>query len=92
MTNMSIKDLLLQVDDFFDLSRKKQRKKREKLARLIISLEQKKSQIKSKMRRETRKDKKSKKVYNLCKEFKAITRLIKKARKREALINKEDCC
>ncbi len=77
---MSIKSLLEQMDDFFDLSRKKQRKKREKLDKLIVSLEEKKAKLKRKIRRETHKDKSSKKVYNLCKEFKAISRMIKKLR------------
>ncbi len=89
---MSIKSLLEQLDDFFDLSRKKQRKKREKLDKLIVSLEEKKATLKRKIRRETHKEKNSKKAYNLCKEFKAISRIIKKAKKRADLISKVDCC
>ncbi len=89
---MSIKSLLEQLDDFLDLSKKKQRRKREKLDKLIVSLEEKKAKLKRKIRRETHKDKNSKKVYNLCKEFKAISRMIKKAKKRADLINKVDCC
>ena len=89
---MSIKSLLKQMDDFFDLSRKKQRKKREKLNKLIVSLEEKKAKLKRKIRRENHKDKNGKKVYNLCKEFKAISRMIKKAKKRADLISKSDCC
>ncbi len=89
---MSIKSLLEQMDDFLDLSKKKQRRKREKLDKLIVSLEEKKAKLKRKIRRETHKDKNSKKVYNLCKEFKAISRMIKKAKKRADLINKVDCC
>ncbi len=89
---MSIKKLLKQMDDFFDLSKKKQRKKREKLDKLIESLEIKKAKLKRNIRRETHKDKNSKKAYNLCKEFKVITRMIKKAKKRASLISKDDCC
>jgi hypothetical protein len=89
---MSIKELLKQMDDFFDLSKKKQSKKREKLTALIETLEEKKAKLKRKMRREARKDKNSKKVYNLCKEFKVITRMIKKAKKHEALISRKNCC
>lgn len=87
---MSIKELFKQMDDFFDLSKKKQRKKRDKLIALIAILEEKKAKLKRKMRREASKDKKSKKTYNLCKEFKVISRMIKKAKKHEALIGRED--
>ncbi len=89
---MSIKSLLEQLDDFFDLSKKKQRKKRQKLDKLIQSLEEKKAKLKREMRREAHKDRNSKKAYNLCKEFKVISRMIKKAKKRAQLISHENCC
>ena len=86
---MSIKDLLSQVNDFFDLSRKKQRKKQDKLTALMDSLKTKKTELKREIKKESRKDKSSKKIYNLCKEFKVLTKLIKKARKQKEKLVKE---
>ena len=79
--NMKIKKAMEQLDDFFDLSKKKQNKRCDKLTKIILSLEEKKSDIKNQLKRETRKDKKSNECYELCKEFKVILKLIKKAKK-----------
>ncbi|MDX2504445.1 MAG: hypothetical protein QNL62_08215 [Gammaproteobacteria bacterium] len=80
---MSIKEMMEQLDDFFDLSKKKQSKKHDKLLKIINSLEEKKSEIKEKIITDCKKDKNSKKTYNLCKEFKVISKLIKKAKKHD---------
>ncbi|MCU7836033.1 MAG: hypothetical protein KZQ83_12395 [gamma proteobacterium symbiont of Taylorina sp.] len=78
---MKIKELIDKMDDFFDLSKKKQKAKNDKFLKLIKSLEDKKDRIKKEIRKEAKKDKKSKACYNLCKEFKAINKLLKKAKK-----------
>lgn len=80
---MSIKDLLAQMDEFFDLSKKKQRKKHDKLTKLIDSLENKKTRLKKQIQKESKIDKDSKRIYNMCKEFKVLNKLIKKAKKQE---------
>jgi len=77
---MKIKKAMEQLDVFFDLSKKKQNKKCDKLKKIILSLEEKKSDIKKQLKRESRKDKNSKECYELCKEFKVILKLIKKAK------------
>lgn len=78
---MGIKKLLNQLDDFFDQSKQKQKKKSEKLSKIIKSLEEKKSELKSKIKIESGKCKKSKESYNLCKEFKVLSKMLGKAKK-----------
>lgn len=80
---MSIKNILSQFDEFFDLSKKKQRKKLDKLSKIIESLEEKKALLKIEIQKESKINKASKKIYNTCKEFKVISKLIKKAKKQE---------
>lgn len=87
---MSIKDLLSQVEEFFDLSKKKQRKKQDKLLDLIDSLKDKKYELKKQIKKESKKDKNSKKIYNLCKEFKVLTKLIKKAKKQRDKLDSDE--
>ncbi len=84
---MGIKKILNQLDDFFDLSKKKQKKKHEKLEKIINSLEEKKAAIKQEMKSNVKKGRTSKKIYHLCKEFKVLSRLIYKAKKQKAIIN-----
>ena len=84
---MGIKKILNQLDDFFDLSKKKQKKKHEKLEKIINSLEEKKAANKKEMRINVKKGRASKKNYHLCKEFKVLSRLIYKAKKQKAIIN-----
>lgn len=85
---MSIKDLLNQVNDFFDLSKKKQRKKKDKLLTLIDSLKEKRNELKKNIKQNSNTD--SKDIYNLCKEFKVLTKLIKKAKKQRDKLNNVD--
>lgn len=80
---MSIKKILDQLDDFFDLSKRKQQKKRYKLQQIITDLEEKKIKLKMQLKKEGKKNSKDKKTYNLCKEFKVLTKMIKKANKQE---------
>ena len=80
---MSIKDLLSRLDDFFDLSRKKQKKKADKLAKIICLLEEKKAELKKAVKQETKSGNRRKKIDNLCKEFKVLARMIKKAKKQQ---------
>ena len=84
---MGIKKILNQLDDFFDLSKKKQKKKHEKLEKIIHSLEEKKAEIKTKIMNNDKKGRSSKKNYHLCKEFKVLSRLIYKAKKQKDIIN-----
>ena len=80
---MSIKDLLSRLDDFFDLSRKKQKKKADKLAKIICLLEEKKAELKKTVKQEAKSGNRRKKIDSLCKEFKVLARMIKKAKKQQ---------
>lgn len=81
---MKIKDLMENINDFFDLSKKKQKDKSNKLKKMISSLENKKDFLKKEIKKEAKRDKKSKNCYNLCKEYKAVNKLLKKAKKRNS--------
>ena len=87
---MGIKKLLAHFEDFFDQSKKKQKKKSEKLLQLIESLEEKKSELKSAIIFESEKHNNSKEVYNYCKEFKVLSKMLKKARKLEDSIKNDE--
>lgn len=78
---MKLKELVEKLDNFFDLSKKKQKEKTDKLKKVITLLEDKKGELKKEIRKEAKKDKKSRDCYNLCKEFKVINKLLKKAKK-----------
>ncbi len=80
---MSIKKLLARLDEFFDQSKKKQKKKSDNLAKIIEALELKRAKIKKELKAESKIITNNKQTYNLCKEFKAITKMIKKAKKQE---------
>ena len=68
------------LDDYFDLSKKKQKEKHDKLLKIIGKLEQKKVQLKAEMIIESEKDETSETFYNLKKEKKVISKLLKKAK------------
>jgi len=87
---MSIKDILSQFDEFFDLSKKKQRKKLDKLTKIIESLEEKKALLKKAIQKESKINKDSKFIYDSCKEFKVLSKLIKKAKKHYKKLDKND--
>ena len=87
---MGIKKLLNQLDEFFDQSKKKQKKKSKKLSELIVSLKEKKSELKSKIRIESEKSIKSKETYHLCKEFKVLSKMLMKAEKQENAIKNDE--
>ena len=54
--NMNIKKVMQKLDEYFDLSKKKQKEKREKLLQIIARLEQKRSELKAVMVMESEKD------------------------------------
>ena len=68
------------LDDYFNLSKKKQKEKRDKLLNIIDILEQKKSEIKVEIVMESEKDETSEEFYNLKKKLKVINKLLKKAK------------
>ena len=81
---MNIKESMQKLDEYFDLSKKKQNEKHDKLLKIINNLEQKKSELKAVMIIESEKDETSEEFYNLTKELKVISKLLKKARQHNA--------
>ena len=81
---MNIKEVMQKLDDYFDLSKKKQKEKHDKLLQIITRLEQKKSELKTEMIIESEKDNTSEEFHDLQKELKVISRLLKKARQHDA--------
>jgi len=81
---MNIKESMQKLDEYFDLSKKKQNEKHDKLLNIINNLEQKKSELKAVMIIESEKDETSEEFYNLKKELKVISKLLKKARQNNA--------
>ena len=81
---MNIKESMQKLDDYFNLSKKKQNEKHDKLLKIINNLEQKKAELKAVMIIESEKDETSEEFYNLKKELKVISKLLKKARQHNA--------
>jgi acyl-CoA reductase-like NAD-dependent aldehyde dehydrogenase len=77
---MNIKKVMQKLDDYFDLSKKKQKEKHDKLLQIIERLEQKKSELKAEMIVESEKDTTTEDFHDLQKELKVISKLLKKAR------------
>ncbi len=77
---MNIKKVMQKLDDYFDLSKKKQKEKHDKLLHIISRLEQKKTQLKAEMILQSEKDNTSEEFHDLQKELKVISKLLKKAR------------
>ena len=78
--NMNIKKVMKKLDDYFDLSQKKQNKKRGKLLKIISKLEEKKAELKAQMAIESGIDETSEDFYNLKQEKEVISKLLKKAK------------
>ncbi len=78
--NMNIKKVMKKLDNYFDLSQKKQNKKRGKLLKIISKLEEKKAELKAQMAIESGIDETSEDFYNLKQEKEVISKLLKKAK------------
>lgn len=78
---MGTSKLMEKLNDFFDLSENKQKKKHEKLLKIIHKLEDKKARIEQEVKRESEIDETSSKFHDLSDELKVISKLIKKAKK-----------
>jgi len=78
---MNTSKLINKLESFFNLSIKKQEKKRDKLSKIIEKLEYKKSQLEIEVINESKSDETSASYHELSEELKVISRLIKKAKK-----------
>ena len=77
---MNIDKVMNKLDDFFNQSASKQRKKHDKLLEIIEKLERKKAKLKAEMIIESEKDETSEAFHDMDKELKVISKLLKKAR------------
>jgi len=79
---MDTNKLVGKLERFFDLSKKKQEHKHDKLLKIIRKLERKKSKLEVEVMEESKSDETSTRYQDLNKELKVISELIKKARKK----------
>ena len=80
---MDTSKLIDKLENFFDLSKKKQRKKHDKLVKIIHKLEKKKSRLEHKARKEKEIDAASSRYHDLERELQVISKLISKAEQRD---------
>ena len=80
---MSTNKLLDKLEVFFDLSAKKQKKKHHKLLKIIRKLEQKKDALEAELIEAGKEDDTSSRYHELDTELKAISKLIKRAKKHD---------
>ncbi len=76
-------NLVQKLEDFFDLSKKKQQKKQDKLLKIISNLEQKKVELEKQVVLESEIDETSERYQELSKELMVLSKLIRKAKKKE---------
>ena len=80
---MGTSKLVEKLGDFFDLSKKKQRKKHNKLLKIIAKLEKKKTSLHRQARLEHEAHKSSDRYHDLTREIRVISELIQKAKKHD---------
>lgn len=79
---MGTSKLMNKLEEYFNLSKSKQKKKRDKLLKIIHKLEEKKSGLEQLILSEREIDDTSEKFDELSKELTVISRLIDKAKKK----------
>ena len=83
---MGTNKLIGKLEDYFDLSKKKQEQKQDKLLKIIEKLESKKTSLEAEVIQESKIDDTSARYQELSRELKVISRLIKKAKKHKLSI------
>jgi hypothetical protein len=87
---MDTNKLVGKLERFFDLSKKKQEKKHDKLLKIIKKLESKKSLLDVEVMEESKNDETSTRYQDLSKELKVISELIKKAKKKAMSVSADE--
>ena len=82
---MGTSKLTEKLENFFNLSKSKQKKKHEKLLTIIHKLEEKKSSLEQEVIKESETDETSEKFHDLRKELNAVSKLLKKAKKKSVI-------
>ena len=80
---MGTNKLIDKVEDYFDLSKKKQRKKHDKLLKIIHKLDKKKSTLEQRLQKEKEIDATSSRYQDLERELLVISKLIGKAKQKD---------
>jgi hypothetical protein len=80
---MSTSKIADKLEDFFDLSKKKRRKKHKKLLKIIAKLEDKKSRLETELLEQDKQDETSDEYHDLIQELEVVSKLLEKARKHE---------
>ncbi|MCP4431949.1 MAG: hypothetical protein GY806_13310 [Gammaproteobacteria bacterium] len=83
---MKINSLLDKFEDFLDLSKHKQKEKHKKLTKIIKKLEGKRESLEEEIVKECKADDTSKRFHDLIKKRKAVSKLLKKARKHDKAV------
>lgn len=89
LTSMGTNKLLTKLDEFLDLPKKKQQKKRDKLIKIIRKLEEKKTGVMQELAKQSEVDETSDAYHDLQKELNIINKLLKKAHKNSSVHNLE---
>lgn len=79
---MSTSKLMGKLESFYNLSKSKQEKKHDKLIKIIEKLEEKRASLQQEVIKESEIDDTSSTYHDLSKELQVITKLIKKAKKK----------
>ena len=80
---MDTAKLVARLEDFFNLSKKKQRKKHDKLLKIIGKLEKKKSSLEIELAQQGAIDPGSERCHDLKQELQVIAELIHKAKQQD---------
>jgi hypothetical protein len=87
---MGTSKLMRKLEEFFDLSRSKQIKKRDKLDEFIARLDEKKAKLEAEMVTESETDETSEAHQELEKKHKAVSKLLKRARQSHHDLTEEE--
>ena len=80
---MDTDKLVARLEDFFNLSKKKQRKKHDKLLKIIGKLEKKKSLLEIELAQQGKIDPRSERCHDLRQELQVISELVHKAKQQD---------
>ena len=80
---MDTDKLVARLEDFFNLSKKKQRKKHDKLLKIIAKLEKKKASLEIELAQQGKIDPRSERYHDLRQELQVISELVHKAKQQD---------
>ncbi|MCP4768807.1 MAG: hypothetical protein GY875_21410 [Gammaproteobacteria bacterium] len=80
---MGTAKLVEKLENFFDLSKKKRRKKHDKYLKIVRQLEKRKFKLEQKVKRGRAGDANSRRYKALMRELEVVTKLIGKAKKQD---------